>query len=218
MRHSLDIKNIRNRIVELRVMKPRDLLDHPGQWKDHPVQQAEALAAALRDIGQTDALKAWHSEREGGKLATWDGHLRKGLDPDVPWPILITDLNDAEADEALLIHDPIGALARADVGMLDSLMQTVQTGEAALQELIAKLAADTGVTSFDPMAEWEGMPEFEQEDLSPYQSIHVNFKCREDVEQFASLVGQKLSEKTRSIWYPEAQKIDMTGEAWRDES
>jgi hypothetical protein len=62
----------------------------------------------------------------------------------------------------------------------------------------------------DPNEEWEGMPEFEQEDLTAFKSIHVHFACQADYEAFAELIGQKLSEKVRSIWYPEAKKIDMT--------
>jgi hypothetical protein len=62
----------------------------------------------------------------------------------------------------------------------------------------------------DPNAEWKGMPEFKQEDLSAFQSIHVHFKNQGDIQKFAELVGQKIGEKTRSIWFPEAEKINMT--------
>lgn len=55
----------------------------------------------------------------------------------------------------------------------------------------------------DPEAEWKGMPEFEQQDKSAYQSIHVHFAFQEDVRDFAGLIGQVITEKTRSIWYPE---------------
>jgi hypothetical protein len=57
--------------------------------------------------------------------------------------------------------------------------------------------------------EWEGMPEFENKDLSAYKSIHVNFACQADYDAFSELIGQKLTEKTRSIWYPPAEKINM---------
>ena len=57
--------------------------------------------------------------------------------------------------------------------------------------------------------EWEGMPEFEQKDLSAFQSIHVHFRTQEDIDIFAELIGQKIGEKTRALWYPEADKINM---------
>lgn len=49
---------------------------------------------------------------------------------------------------------------------------------------------------------WRGMPEFEQQDLSPYQTLPVHFRCDEDREAFARLIGRRLTKDTRSIWYP----------------
>jgi hypothetical protein len=53
--------------------------------------------------------------------------------------------------------------------------------------------------------EWKGMPEFEQEDLTPDSSINVHFATPEDRQAFAELIGQKLTENTKSIWYPAAE-------------
>ncbi|MGH2362106.1 MAG: hypothetical protein ACRDGM_16390 [bacterium] len=53
--------------------------------------------------------------------------------------------------------------------------------------------------------EWEGMPEFNQQDLSPIKSIQVHFASWEDMEMFSDVVGQRLSRKTRSIWFPQAE-------------
>ena len=51
---------------------------------------------------------------------------------------------------------------------------------------------------------WKGMPEFKQEDLTPKKSIIVNFSSDEDMLAFSKLIGQTVTENTRSIWYPEA--------------
>jgi len=59
----------------------------------------------------------------------------------------------------------------------------------------------------DPYEEWEGMPEFENEDKTSYQSIHVHFKNKEEVEEFAKLLGQSLTEKTRSIWFSQREQM-----------
>lgn len=52
---------------------------------------------------------------------------------------------------------------------------------------------------------WVGMPEFEQKDLMPKQSIKVHFRSDEDRREFASLTRQTITPLTRSIWYPEAE-------------
>jgi hypothetical protein len=59
----------------------------------------------------------------------------------------------------------------------------------------------------DPEGEWEGMPEFEHQDLTAVQSLHVHFKSREDVQAFAKLIGQEITEKTKWLWYPERERV-----------
>lgn len=49
---------------------------------------------------------------------------------------------------------------------------------------------------------WDGMPEFEQENRKSFKRIVVHLANQEDVDRFASLVGQNITPKTRYIWYP----------------
>jgi hypothetical protein len=136
---------VRNRIVERQMLRPGDLLDHPGQWRDHTDAQAQAMAGILREVGIASTLKAWRSERAGGGLVTWDGHLRKSLDPDLEWPVDILDITDAEADYLLSVFDPVSAMATADAGALDALLSSVQSGEAAVRAMLAELAEGAGL-------------------------------------------------------------------------
>jgi hypothetical protein len=54
--------------------------------------------------------------------------------------------------------------------------------------------------------EWKGMPEFEQDNLNPKTQIIVSFATEEDRESFSKLIGQKLTEKTKSIWHPQQEQ------------
>jgi hypothetical protein len=209
---------VRNRIVERRMMKASEIEDHPAQWRDHNAPQADAMAGVLEEVGIASTLKVWKSERAGGRYVAWDGHLRKSLDPDLEWPVDILDVTDAEADYLLAVFDPLAAMATADAGALDALLSSVNSGEAAVQAMLSQLAARSGLYEFDPSEEWQGMPEFEQEDLTGVQAIHVHFKTRADVEAFAELIGQKLTDKTRAIWYPEAEIERYADKRYSDES
>lgn len=51
--------------------------------------------------------------------------------------------------------------------------------------------------------EWLDMPEFEQEDLSPYRTIFIHFRNDEDVRAFERLLGQTITEKKKYYWFPE---------------
>lgn len=65
--------------------------------------------------------------------------------------------------------------------------------------------------------EWKGMPEFIQEDLSPWKQIIVSFACRADMETFAKLVGQRINFETRNLWYPEAEIGHFANKRYTDE-
>jgi len=53
--------------------------------------------------------------------------------------------------------------------------------------------------------EWQDMPEFVQEDLSPHRVIYVRFRNDEDVARFEELMNQKITEKQKTIWFPYAE-------------
>ena len=40
--------------------------------------------------------------------------------------------------------------------------------------------------------DWTGMPEFIQEDLSPFRSVSIHFRNQEDMDAFFVLINQKL--------------------------
>lgn len=68
----------------------------------------------------------------------------------------------------------------------------------------------------DPRKEWEHMPEFVQEKDEPYQKIIVRFESKEDVDEFAKLIGQPISPKTTSIWHPRLEHGKNAGLRWVD--
>jgi hypothetical protein len=52
--------------------------------------------------------------------------------------------------------------------------------------------------------EWVGMPEFIQDDLTPWKQIVVSFAGPADMAAFAELVDQTITPDTKSIWFPAA--------------
>lgn len=53
---------------------------------------------------------------------------------------------------------------------------------------------------------WQGMPEFVQEKQEPYAKIIVRFDNEEDLQEFARMIGQPLTSKTKSIWHPKLER------------
>lgn len=63
---------------------------------------------------------------------------------------------------------------------------------------------------------WQGMPEFEQEDQLGIKTLFVHFSSQEHIEEFAQLVDQKITQKTKYIWYPRQDTQD-TASSYSDE-
>jgi hypothetical protein len=152
--------NVRDRIVEVRRVRAGDLEPHPGNWRDHPDAQAEAMAGVMREVGDVGVLLAWHSERNGGKLTLIDGHLRRGIAPDHEYMVAVTDLSDAEADYVLVTHDPLSAMAQADAAALDALLASVQSQDASVTRMLEDLAKEAGV--FHPAEELDAEPQIDK--------------------------------------------------------
>jgi hypothetical protein len=174
---------IRDRIKELRRVPAGDLLDHDGNPRRHPQAQRDALRGVLEQVGIADAMVAYHSERNGGRLTLIDGHLRK-QDYDLDWPTLILDVTDEEADLLLASHDPLGALAEYDRPRLDALLQEVRAKSPAVVGMLKDLAKKAG-----------GGEEKNQAIALPPERFEVLVECQDEGHQrevFDRLTGEGL--------------------------
>jgi len=137
----------RDRIIDLRRVKASELLANPKNWRTHPAAQKAALTGVLTEIGYADALLA--RKLPDGSLELIDGHLRAETTPDAMVPVLVLDVDEAEAGKLLATLDPLAAMAEADAVKLDQLLQEIDTGSEALQQMLADLAVDNGVVPKD---------------------------------------------------------------------
>lgn len=132
--------NIRDRIIDFRRVKACELSPNPRNWRKHPEAQQNALRGILSEVGYVDALIA--RPLPDGRLELLDGHLRAETTPDDAVPVLVVDLDDAEAAKVLATFDPLAAMAEADDEALSALLAEVETDSAGLQELLDDLAGE----------------------------------------------------------------------------
>ena len=64
---------------------------------------------------------------------------------------------------------------------------------------------------------WRGMPSFEVDDQSPFQSIIVHFRGPADRKAFSELIERNVTPRTRSIWYPREEIGRMSDRRFRSE-
>ena len=61
---------------------------------------------------------------------------------------------------------------------------------------------------------WKGMPEYENEAVTGFKRLIVNFDTEADYRDFETLIGQSLTEKTKSIRFPKKPRQDMKSLRW----
>lgn len=163
---------IRDRIRELRRVPASDLIPNPKNWRTHPAAQQDALRGVLAEIGMADAVLA--RELPDGSLMLIDGHLRAETLASAKVPVLVLDVDEAEADKLLATFDPLSAMANSDAVQLDALLRTVQTGNESLQQMLADTAAQAGLYT----DQWEGKGVQDVDEIGEYDPDNETVSVR----------------------------------------
>jgi hypothetical protein len=196
-----------NRILGYGVKSADQFMANPHNYRKHPQRQRDAVQASLRELGWIGVVV---ENVTTGQLI--DGHERvwQALAGNEDVPYIQVELSPDEEKLALAVFDPITHMAEIDGTMLNELLQEINTGEAALQELLESMAIDAGLVEPNPISEmWQGMPSFEQDEQLAYQTIKVHFDRAEDVKRFAELMEQTITHSTKFIWYPRKERLDL---------
>lgn len=192
-------------------LEPIDkVIENPRNPNQHPENQIELLAKILDFQGWRLPIVV---SKRSGFVVRGHGRLmaarKLGLKK-VPIDVQTYD-NEAQEWADLVADNRIAELAEMDRGTLKDIIEELDTGENDLemtgfrQSDLDLLMSQIHQGDNDPEKEWEGMPEFLQEDETSLQRVIVHFKEQEDIDAFAKLVDQKITPKTRSMWYPEAK-------------
>lgn len=67
---------------------------------------------------------------------------------------------------------------------------------------------------------WQGMPEYESEDLTPYRTAKIHFSTEADIEAFEKLTGLNLGRGTMKMsgWYPPVENVSYAAFRYVDET
>ena len=81
-----------------------------------------------------------------------------------------------------------------------------------------KIKPPADIFDFDDLesvdVEWRGMPEYNQPNNTAFRQIIVEFDNDKEVEAFAVLLEQSVTEKTKSLWYPPRDKNIVVDLFW----
>ena len=155
------------------------------------------VIGVLAEVGFAGAELA--RELPDGSLELIDGHARAEVAGTAAVPVLVLDVDEAEADKILATFDPIGAMAEADAVKLDAVLREVDTGNEALQEMLADLANSEGLY-LDQVPEVieDEVPEPPAKPVTKLGDIYTlgdhRLLCGDSIQQFLDF--QDLGSKT----------------------
>ena len=189
-----------------KLVDPSDLLEHPKNRNRHGQDQIERLSKLYSFHGIRHPIIV--SNLTGFVVA---GHCRRMaaiLAGITEFPVVYQDFESTDAEYAFIQSDNAIALwADLDLGAINHDLQDLGP-DLNLEMLGLKNFTLDMSEKLDPDSEWAGMPEFDQKDKNSYRHIIVHFNTDEDVQAFAQMIGQNLTDKTKSIWYPEQERMD----------
>ncbi len=142
-----------NRIVGYADVDPKTLAPNPQNYRRHPKRQGDAVTGSLNELGWIQDVLV---NKTTGRMI--DGHLRVELALQhgaQSVPVKYVELSEAEERLALATLDPLTYMAETDAAALGALLEGVNTGDAALQEMIAQLAEENGLFKPDPVQDVE---------------------------------------------------------------
>jgi hypothetical protein len=65
---------------------------------------------------------------------------------------------------------------------------------------------------------WKSMPEFVQEDLSPWRTVEVRFKDDKAIRDFSNKIGQKITKDTKFVWHPKSEQANLLSKCCKGSS
>lgn len=190
--------------------KLSDLLPYKDNPRKHTEKQVQQIAESISEFGfinpilvdEKNMILAGH----GRYLASQKLELEKV-------PVVVVDNLTEDQKKALVIADnKIAMNSTWDENLLwEQIRQLNDKGfnldVLAFDEMEILPMTDSN-TVLDPLAEWEDMPEYSQEDLMAFKTVYVHFRNEQDFIDFQNFINQQMTDKTKSIWYPKQENMD----------
>lgn len=184
-----------------------DLKPDPTNRRTHSARNVEMIRAALQRVGaarsivvdEHDTVLAGNGVVEAARAAGITNVRIIDAGGDEIIAVRRAGLTDEQKHALAMYDNRSGELAAWDIEQIardrvDGLDLQPYWTDAELAMLVGDGVAP----------DWHGMPEFSQNDETAFRTIKVHFDTQADVDAFATLLGQTVTDKTRYLWFPQA--------------
>ena len=195
------------------------LIPYARNARTHSDEQVAQLAASINEWGWTTPVLV----DEDGEIIAGHGRVmaaRKLGIEEVP-TMTATGWTTAQKQAYVLADNQLPQNAGWDMDLLSVEMKDLDAEGFDLSLIgfgdaeLAAIMPDDG-EELSPEDEWEGMPEFDQDDQTSFRKIIVHFESDDDAEDFAKLISQPITKKTNSIWHPVQVNMETENKRYED--
>jgi hypothetical protein len=199
-----------------------ELTPMQGKLKTLSDEAYQKLRASILELGFSFPIFVWKFK---GKNHILDGHQRRlclirmrdeeGFQIPLIPVISVEASTRKEAAKKLLAAasqfgkvEPTGLfnfMKEFEIEMPD-LASSFQFPEINLESFRLAFFPATQKVEFNAKAEYAGMPEYENEDKTPFRQIIVSFPDEQSVEAFFEKIKQSYTPDTKSVWFPEQER------------
>lgn len=209
--------------IKIKVVALNTLTPYEKNARKHSDSQINQIMASMQEFGFTVPLLesggiivAGHGRYEAAKRLYAAGETIKLTDgqklPSGAVPVIdCSNWTDKQRRAYTLADNRLSEIAEWDNELLYEELSFLEEESFnpseigfSLTDLDSILGAPKEVD--EPETEWQGMPEFVQNDEMPKRTLKVHFDHEKDVQTFAKCVGQKITDKTKFIWFPFKEK------------
>jgi len=184
-----------------------------GNARVHDERSIAAIHGSLKDFGQRLPIIV---QKEGLVVRVGNGRVTAARQ--LGWThiaALVVDESDVDSVRYALTDNRTAELADWDIeNLLEALKRVTGKMDLLAEDLDKTFQCVSTMWSADELADiqgasldtpekvWQGMPEFDAGDNISARKIIVHFKKASDAIGFSICIGQQITERTRSIWYP----------------
>lgn len=193
------------------------LQPHPRNYREHPDDQLNHIIQSIEQHG------IYRNIVVADDFTVLAGHgvmkaCRKMGLKEVPVIKLSIKSDSPQALKLLAGDNETGRLAQVNDRMLSEILREVKDFDAVgligsgfddmmLANLVMISRTSKEISNINEAAEWVGMPDYEPREEQ--FSISVHFLSEDDKELFFNVIGQKYTDKTKSIYFPYKERNDM---------
>lgn len=202
-------KPLQSEIVDISKLKK-----HPKNYREHNDDQLDHIVESLKKNGQYKNIVVAKDYTVLAGHGVLKGATKLGMKKLAV--IKLNILPDSVAALKILTGDnEISRLAEIDDRELSNILKTINDSEGLmgtgydpmmLANLVMVTRHESEIKGMNEAAEWVGMPDY-QDGVDEFKVV-VNFANLDDRQRFFERIGQKATEKSKSIWFPHRENSD----------